>query len=159
MCPHVEDQDHQRQRHGDLEPPGEIDQLFVWRILRHHPHGLQRHAANRARAWAFLDDLGMHGAGEQRAGWCRFGFILFVQIALGVRGKFCLTAGGAEMIDVPLVVVTGFAGMRINRHSADGINDGVCVGGCGFCHAFKTMWAHSSYRDSNLRGTDAPSIV
>jgi hypothetical protein len=86
-----------------------------------HAHRLEPHAADRAVARPLLHDLRVHGAGVDRA--LRQGLRLarLVQIPRGVGGEFGAAPFGAEIINVPGVLVGGLASVHIDRHPAHGI--------------------------------------
>ena len=86
----------ERKRHGNGEPPGEIDQLRIVGDLRGDAHWLERHAADRAVARPFLHDLRMHRAGVERALRQRLRLALLGQIALWVGCELGTAALGAE---------------------------------------------------------------
>ena len=110
MVAHVERKQRERQGHGDFEPPGKVDQLWVVGDLRRHPHGLERHAADRAMARAFLHDLRMHRAGVERALGQRLRLVLLGEIVLRLGRKLPAAAFRAEII-----VVAGMLRARAAR--------------------------------------------
>ena len=118
MAPHVEGEQRERERHGDGEPPGEIDQLRIVGDLRGHAHWLERHAADRAVAWPFLHDLRMHRTGVERALRQRLRLALLGQIALGVRCELGTAAGRAEPIGLAAMLEARPARADIDLHPA-----------------------------------------
>ena len=91
-----------------------------------HALGLERHAADRADARALLHDLGMHGAGVERAGGLglRVG-CLRVEIALRIGDELLAAARTAEVLAHAGVLVRVPGRRHGDRHAADGI-DGCC---------------------------------
>src|SRR5919106_422685 len=88
-------------------------------VLRRHSHWLERHAADGAMAGPLLHDLGMHGAGVERACWqglLRLGLIS--EILRRVRGEFGLTSGRAEIICEAAIFVLMRCLVRIDGHPA-----------------------------------------
>ena len=144
---HLDDGDEERQGSANPEPPGEIDQLFIGRIDR-HAHGLQRHAANGARARPLLHDFRVHGAGVERPRRRRLGLRLAAQILLRVGGKLLAAAISAEVIRLSLIVFLGLACVKIHSHAANGIDGGVSPRVCVVCHAFKFVMESHSYTHS-----------
>ena len=71
MAAHLQDKDRQRQDEAGPESAAHVLQLGVRRRLRRRGDRLKTHAADGAGAGLRLANLGMHGAGEDRArgGW------------------------------------------------------------------------------------------
>ena len=120
---HFQGENRQGQDQTDPKASGEVDQLVVGRGFRRDRLRLKRHAADRAGAWAFLPDLGVHRAGVDRAGNGRLGLHARVQVTHRIADEFGPAPRRAE--EIVLTVMTGSVSgsRRIDRHAADGILD------------------------------------
>ncbi len=131
MRPHLQHEHRRGEREPDPEPPRHVGELRVGRRFGADQLRLQRHAADRAGAGAFLPYLRVHRAGVDRA--FRHRGLLRLrrrEVALRIGLEFCLAAGGAEIIRAAVVLGAVLGGVRIDRHAADGIKR-LAVGGVG----------------------------
>ena len=110
---------------ADPEPPGHVDQFVVRPHVGAGKFRFQRHAADRACAGPDLLDLGMHGAGEDRALGdcfkCRLRCFR-VEITAGIACELRLATGGAEIIGLATMDMSPLGVMGVDRHAADGID-------------------------------------
>jgi hypothetical protein len=117
---HLEHDDWKREGEADAEPAGEIDELVVRDGLEADEHGFEGHAADRARAWAHLTHLRMHGAGVGRAlgNGLGLGRGRRIEVAYRIGEELRPAACGAEVIRVALVLGPVLGRMRIDPHAA-----------------------------------------
>ena len=91
-------------------------------ICRRHAHRLERHAADRAMAGAFLHDLRVHRAGIERALQQGLRVATLSEIALRVGLELQPAAFRAEIIGVALMGRRAGRGADVYLHPADGID-------------------------------------
>ena len=138
---HLQDEQDQRQRPGDPQPPCHVDEFRIGPLVACRHHRLERHAADRARSRAVPDDLRMHWAGVLGARRCgRRGAAamtvmvmlmvpvpaarLRLEVLVRVGGKLGSTALGAEMISDAVMILRRLALGEVDSHPADRIGRG-----------------------------------
>ncbi|MNV18329.1 hypothetical protein D3C71_1091510 [compost metagenome] len=108
------------QRQAPPEAAAEVGQLGILALIQAGHLRLQRHAAQRAGAGAFLHDLRVHGAGVQRAGGSWFGAVRCrIQIALRVCNEFSPASIAAEVVGAAVMMGMVGRGGRVDCHAAD----------------------------------------
>src|SRR5690606_23649492 len=118
------------QRHGqgraDPEAPRHVDELRVGPVADRNPLRLEGHAADRTAARTLLPDLRMHRTGiDGPLRRLRLRAPLRREPIEGrVGGELRAAAGRAEMPGRPFGLEAMLRGPRIDRHPADGIDDG-----------------------------------
>src|SRR6185369_13257191 len=110
--------------------------------LRRNPHGLERHAADRTMAGAFLHDLRMHRAGVERALGQRLRLVLLGEIALRLGRELSPAPFRAEIKSVAFMLCARAARADVDLHPAHGIGRhlGVAFGHLGSVVAHR-RWA------------------
>ena len=71
MTTHLQDEDGDRERKPDPEPPRHICEFGAWFRFSRRNDGFKRHSANWASAGPDLPDLRMHRTGVDHAFPCR----------------------------------------------------------------------------------------
>ena len=122
---HLQREDGKRQHEPDPEPARHVDQFMVRRGFRRDQKRLERHAADRAGAGAYLPDLRMHRAGVDRAFRGRLGFRIRGSedrdSARELLDELRPAARGAEIVRLPAMLGAVLGRTRIDAHSAHGI--------------------------------------
>ena len=112
------------------EAPGHVLQLRVPLLPGRDGTGLQRHAADGARAWSRSDDLRVHGAGvldrrgHRRCTGSRYvpGTRLRARIPFGIRDEPVVALRATEVVGAPLVLDAPAASSGgVHAHAADRI--------------------------------------
>ena len=123
MAAHLQRHDRHRERAADPQAARHVQQFFVRPLVERDLGRFQRHAADRAASGSDLADLGMHGAGEDRArrdrrrgsGPGR------LQVAERLSRELLQALRIAEVIGVSFVDGRVPGARDLHRHAADGI--------------------------------------
>ena len=120
MLTHLEHEDGDCQHEADPEPPRHVGEFGIGTAVGGDEQRLERHAADRAGARTFLPDLGVHRAGEDRAGGDgRGGCLVLFEIVRRIGFKFLAAARGAEIVGVTFVRRAVLRRVRIDLHPAN----------------------------------------
>jgi hypothetical protein len=119
MAAHLEHEHRQGEHQRDPEPSGHVDQFGIGTVVERDLLGLQRHAADRARAGTDLAHLGVHRAGVDRAGRRRRLRLARLEEFLRLGLEAFAAARRAEIVGAAAVFGLVLCRVRVHVHSTD----------------------------------------